>query len=173
MGVMDKLISYMNMSGRDSDDDSEYDYEDEEDFEEPAPKKSFTSRDTSYDSDDTAKKAPSKVTPFKAAPIQRKSSGGSGLELCVIKPQSFEDATEITDTLLNNNHAVVLNLEGVDVDIAQRIIDFASGSCYAINGNLQKISRYIFIITPSSVDISGDFQGLLGSTFDSPLNTGI
>lgn len=171
MGVMDKFLNFMNINGADADDDSDYDDYDDDELEEAAPKKIFTSKETSVEPEQE-KKNSSKVTPFKTTPTKR-TSGGSGLELCVIKPQSFEDATEITDTLLNNNHAVVLNLEGVDVDIAQRIIDFASGSCYAINGNLQKISRYIFIITPSSVDISGDFQGLLGSTFDSPLNTGI
>ena len=93
------------------------------------------------------------------------------MEVCVIKPTSIEDAREITETLLANR-TVVLNLEGLDVDIAQRIIDFTSGSCFAIAGNLQKISHYIFIITPASVDVSGDFQDLFGGgAFDSPLNT--
>ena len=68
---------------------------------------------------------------------------------------------------------VVLNLEGLDVDIAQRIIDFTSGSCYAISGNLQKISHYIFIITPASVDVSGDFQDIFGGAFDSPISTNL
>jgi cell division inhibitor SepF len=54
------------------------------------------------------------------------------------------------------------------VDIAQRIIDFTSGSTFAISGNLQKISHYIFIITPASVDISGDFQEIINSGFDVP-----
>ena len=61
-----------------------------------------------------------------------------------------------------------MNLEGLDVEIAQRIIDFASGSTYAISGNLQKISNYIFIITPACVDISGDFQEIISGTFDVP-----
>ena len=87
------------------------------------------------------------------------------MEVCVIKPTTPEDAREITDTLLSNR-TVVLNMEGLDVDIAQRIIDFASGSTYAINGNFQQISRYIFIITPASVDVSGDFSTILGDTFD-------
>lgn len=97
------------------------------------------------------------------------------MEVCVIKPVTVDDAREITETLLANR-TVVLNMEGLDVDIAQRIIDFTSGSCYAISGNLQKISNYIFIITPKSVDISGDFQdfftgGALGgmSSMDSEL----
>ena len=82
------------------------------------------------------------------------------MEVCVIKPNSIEDAREITETLLNGR-TVVLNMEGLSLDIAQRIIDFTSGSCFAISGNLQKISNYIFIITPPSVDVSGDFQELL------------
>ena len=94
------------------------------------------------------------------------------MEVCVIKPTSVEDAREITETLLSNR-TVVLNLEGLDVDIAQRIIDFTSGSCFAISGNLQKISHYIFIITPSSVDISGDFQDIFGGAFESPINNGL
>ena len=92
----------------------------------------------------------------------------SGMEVCVVKPTSFEDAREITETLLSNR-TVVLNLEGLDVDVAQRIIDFTSGSCFAINGNLQKISKYIFIITPSSVDISGDFQEMISGSIGTGL----
>ena len=84
------------------------------------------------------------------------------MEVCVIKPTSVEEAREITETLLNNR-TVVLNVEGLDVEIAQRIIDFTSGSPFAISGNLQKISNYIFIITPASVDISGDFLSLVDS----------
>jgi cell division inhibitor SepF len=87
------------------------------------------------------------------------------MEVCVVKPTAFEDAREITETLLDNR-TVVLNLEGLDVDIAQRIIDFASGSCFAMRGNLQKISHYIFIITPPTVDISGDFADLISGTLD-------
>jgi len=92
-------------------------------------------------------------------------TGRTGMEVCVIKPKNVEEAREITDTLLSGR-AVILNLEGLHVDVAQRIIDFTSGSCYSINGNLQKVSNYIFIITPETVDISGDFQDLLDGGFD-------
>ena len=101
----------------------------------------------------------------KISPMRTRK--GSGMEVCVIKPKSMEDAREITETLLEEC-TVVLNMEGLDLDVAQRIIDFASGSCYAIHGNLQKISNYIFIITPESVDISGDFQEILTGAFDVP-----
>ena len=102
-----------------------------------------------------------KVTPMRP----RRSQGGqSAMEVCVIKPTSVEDAREITETLLANR-TVVLNLEGLDLEVAQRIIDFTSGSCFAVDGNLQKVSNYIFIVTPSNVDISGDFQNIM-SAFD-------
>ena len=85
-----------------------------------------------------------------------------GSEVCIFKPSSIEDSREITETLLQGK-AVVINFEGLHVEISQRIIDFISGSCYALDGNLQKISNYIFIATPNSVDISGDFQDLFGN----------
>ena len=83
------------------------------------------------------------------------------MEVCIIKPASVNDAREVTDTLLANS-TVVLNLEGLDVEIAQRIIDFTSGSCYAVHGNVMKISHYIFVITPANVDVSGDISTQAG-----------
>lgn len=91
------------------------------------------------------------------------STSEKQMEVCVIKPTSVEDGREISDTLLAGR-AVILNLEGLQVSIAQRIIDFSSGACYSINGNLQKVSNYIFVITPESVEISGDFQELMTSS---------
>ena len=84
------------------------------------------------------------------------------MEVCVIKPTSVEDAREITETLLGGC-TVVLNMEGLDLDIAQRIIDFTCGATYSMDGNLQKISNYIFIATPDSVELSGDFQDILSA----------
>ncbi len=83
------------------------------------------------------------------------------MEVSMIKPTSIEDAKEICDYLLAGK-AVVLNMEGLHTEIAQRIIDFSSGATYSMDGNLQKISNYIFIATPNSVELSGDFQDMLG-----------
>ena len=55
-----------------------------------------------------------------------------------------------------------------DLEIAQRIIDFISGATFAISGNLQKISNYIFLVTPTNVDISGDLQDLLSGSMEQP-----
>ena len=83
-----------------------------------------------------------------------------GMEVTMIKPTSMEDSREVCDYLLAGK-AAVLNMEGIHTEVAQRIIDFASGATYSIGGNLQKISNYIFIATPQSVELSGDFQDLL------------
>ena len=157
MGVVDKLLNVMKLS----DMEDEYDGEDYYDDDEPVEnikKAPVIHREDTYEDEKPAKKVSQKVTPIRSV----KRAPGPGMEVCVIKPTSVDDAREITETLLNNQ-TVVLNLENLDVEIAQRIIDFASGSTYAISGNLQKISNYIFIITPASVDISGDFLSLMDS----------
>lgn len=165
MSVMDKFLNAMKLNDEDEDDFYDDDY-----FDEPEPmKKSLPVKDdTAVEEEKAVKKTVPKVTPMR----QMRKMSESGMEVCVIKPTTVEDAREITETLLANR-TVVLNLEGLDVEIAQRIIDFTSGSCFAISGNLQKISNYIFIITPASVDISGDFQEILSGSFDVPINRGI
>jgi cell division inhibitor SepF len=93
-----------------------------------------------------------KIVPIRTTP--------KGLEVCIMKPTSFEDSQDICDMLLTGRAAVV-NLEGFDPDDAQRIMDFISGSVYAINGNLHQISKYIFIFSPDTIDISGDYLDLM------------
>ena len=53
---------------------------------------------------------------------------------------------------------------GIDVELAQRIIDFTSGACYSLGGSLQKVSSYIFVLGPYNVDITGDLQNILGGS---------
>ena len=171
MGLFDKIIDTMHLGNDDDYDDYDDDFED--DYEDERPKRSIfkkKEKDFDYDLEDDLVSEASKVKPAKQqtriTPMRSKRSG-NGMEVCVFKPVQFEEAREITDTLLSNC-TVVLNFEGLDVEVAQRIIDFTSGSCYAIGGNLQKVSNYIFIVTPKSVDISGDFQDILSGAFDIP-----
>ena len=83
-----------------------------------------------------------------------------GESVKVIRAQTFNEAQIVAD-FLKEGKTIVVNLEGIEIGQAQRIIDFSSGSCYAIDGNLQKVSNFIFIITPSGVEVSGDFQEIL------------
>ena len=167
MGVIDKFLNVMKLGGDDDYDDYD-DYDD--DYDEKPAKKSFRrkkSEDDDLKEEDTASKSKStgtaKVTPFRAS----KKQGGSSMEVCVIKPTSYNDSREIAETLLSNR-TVVLNFEGLDVDVAQKIIDFTSGACYAVGGNLQKVSAFIFLVTPKGVDISGDLQDILSGSLDIP-----
>ena len=161
MGFMDKILDVMKL-----DPDDDYDYEsDDLDEVETTPsisKRMIDDEDDRRKSTPKASKPVSKITPMRS--IKSKGNNSPEMEVCVVKPTAIEDEREITDSLLEGR-TVVLNVEGLAVDIAQRIIDFVSGSCYAMDGNLQKISNYIFIITPASVDISGDFQAYV-DTFD-------
>lgn len=192
MSVLDKFLNAMKMNDDDGFGEDDYlddEYDGYDDYQEERPKKRLLTKSYEDDYEEGEAPVPSKAAaaapqpertavssrPSKAVKTAKSSSKispmrpkrGTGMEVCVIKPKSMEDAREITETLLEEC-TVVLNMEGLDLDVAQRIIDFASGSCYAIHGNLQKISNYIFIITPESVDISGDFQEILSGAFEVP-----
>ena len=169
MSVFDGFLNMMRLGPDDDDDFYDDGYDDEVDEKPRASRKQQSVSTTDFAETESVadvrrpkEKPQNKITPMRSS--SRRSQNAGGMEVCVIKPTSFDESREITETLLANR-TVVLNVEGLDVDIAQRIIDFASGSCFAINGNLQKISNYIFIITPESVDISGDFQSIM-DTFD-------
>ena len=194
MGVLDKFLDIMKLSDEDDDYDNDDFFDDEydDDYDDrPAKKGGLLSRfkgkdyDDNYDDDydDYDDRAPrsssrnsqssshavsnagnNKVTPMRQ-PASRRNA--PNMEVCVIKPSSVEDAREITETLLSGR-TVILNLEGLDLEVAQRIIDFTSGATFAISGNLQKISNYIFLVTPTNVDISGDLQDLLGGSMEKP-----
>ena len=106
----------------------------------------------------------SKITPMRSG--SKRSSQAVNMEVCVIKPTPMEEAREIADTLVDNS-TVILNLEGIDVELAQRIIDFTSGACYSLGGSLQQVSSYIFVLGPYNVDITGDLQNILGGSVPS------
>ena len=173
MGVLDKFLDIMKLSDEDDDDDF---FEDEfDDFEDEKPnKKGFFKKDKKFDFDDEddddffePKAKPARSTAKSNVTPMRQASKKPNMEVCVIKPTTVDDAREITETLLSGS-TVILNLEGLDLEVAQRIIDFTSGATFAINGNLQKISNFIFLVTPTNVDISGDLTDLLNSSFDVP-----
>lgn len=79
------------------------------------------------------------------------------MKVVVIQPDKYDDAQIICDHL-KGKKPVIINLEELDKETAQRIVDFLSGSVYALEGNIQKISSGIFLIAPYNVDIMGDFK---------------
>lgn len=77
------------------------------------------------------------------------------LQVVLVKPERFENASEIADQL-KDKRTVVLNLESTNKDVARRLIDFLSGVAYAGEGKIKKVAANTYIITPYHVDIEGD-----------------
>ena len=79
------------------------------------------------------------------------------MQVVVIQPTCYEDAQQICDQV-KSKKPVVVNLEQVEYPIAQRIMDFLSGTCYSLEGSIQRVANNIFVIAPENVEISGEFK---------------
>ena len=194
MNILDKFLDAVKVN-EDFDDDEFLDDMDE-DFEDEKPKKRFFKKldedlddfDEDYVSSSKSHKKAEKQTAATKAPKPQKQPTASSSskvtpmynvkkkmpsnEVCVIKPKQFDDSTEIVDALLDSC-TVILNLEGLDINLAQHIIDFTSGASYSINGSIRKVSSYIFILTPEGVDITGDSQEFLNDITGGSMYEGI
>ena len=142
MGLMDELKKIIHPY-----DDEDYDYED--DFEEPVKESSrslFDDRKDDRREDRRSEDRHNKVVNIHAT---------TQLKVVLVKPERFENASEIADHL-KEKRTVVLNLESTNKDVARRLIDFLSGVAYAGEGKIKKVAANTYIITPYSVDIMGN-----------------
>ena len=78
----------------------------------------------------------------------------SGSKMILVEPRAYSESQQIADYLKNRN-TVVVNLKRVTSDQAKRLIDFLTGTIYAIGGNLQKLGNGIYLCTPNNVNIQG------------------
>ena len=83
-----------------------------------------------------------------------KQAGDSSGKMILLEPRAFSEAQNIVDYLKSRN-TVVVNLKRVTPEIAKRVVDFLSGSVYAIGGDLQKLGGGIFLCTPNNIDVEG------------------
>lgn len=127
MGFKNKLKSFFSV-----DDEYEYEYIEEEDV--PHSNQANKSEVQNVVSLASMKQPTSKVV------------------LC--EPRTYNEAQEIADNIVNRR-AVVINLERVDHMQAKRIVDFLSGTVYAVNGDIQKLGAQTFLCTPDNVEVSG------------------
>ena len=84
------------------------------------------------------------------------------LQVVLVKPERFEDASAVADHL-NAKRTVILNLEGTSKEVSRRLVDFLSGVAYANHGQMKRVANSTFIITPYNVDIMGDLLDELES----------
>ena len=154
MGFMDELKKLAKPYAEDEDDFDDFDDGMEE--APAAPKASKASAAPAYNFDDLG--------------IGSSSSAGSAdrrgnkvvnihttaqLQVVLVKPDRFDNVSEIAEHL-RDKHAVVLNLEQTNKDVARRLVDFLSGCAYALDGKIKKVAISTYIITPYNVDIVGD-----------------
>jgi len=72
-----------------------------------------------------------------------------------VSPTTFNDVQEVADTF-KRSQPVIVNLQGVDRDLSRRLIDFGSGLCYGLEGNMERITDQVFLLTPHGAQISDD-----------------
>lgn len=166
MGLMDEL---RRLARPYEDEDEEYDEELEEETteeeEEPAPRRSFRREPREAREPRESRESRESARSYRGdsyeSPYRRPAdkvvniNTTTQLQVVLVKPEKFENASDIADHL-REKRTVVLNLESTNKDIARRLIDFLSGVAYAQEGKIKKISAATYIITPYNVDIIGD-----------------
>ena len=119
--------------------------------------------------------APAEAPAFTPAPVNTTaftpatSTGFNGqvvgssnkVQLILVRPESFNDAPTIAANM-RAKKAVVLNLEGVEKNLARRIVDFLSGCGYALDGSAKKISQATYLFCPYNMEVLGDLKNLQG-----------
>ena len=73
----------------------------------------------------------------------------------VVVPTSFNQAQEVADKF-KGSQPVIVNLQAADRDLARRLIDFASGLCYGLAGQMEKVANQVYLLTPSNVEVSAE-----------------
>lgn len=143
----------------------ELDDERDDDYYREEPSRRDRDRDRERDREDNVVsfggRKESKRHESRASVAQREPSSGAnlpisgGMKMIVYHPVSYEDTQIIIDNL-KNRKPVIVNMEDLDVDCAQRILDFLSGAIYALGGTMCKISRGIFVVAPNNYDVVGN-----------------
>ena len=149
-------------------DDEDYDDYDEEldDFEEsaeePAPRARRASPFASNTSAPAAPAAAPATSPAPAAPsfggqVLNMSSGKQ--EVVLFHAKTFDDAAKAADELCKRK-AVILNMENVDKALTRRVVDFLSGSVYALDGRVKKVAQSTYLFCPHNMDVVGDLENI-------------
>ena len=175
MGFMDDLKKLTKPYTEDDDDFDEFD----DDARPSRPSRSSSAPKPSYrssfdlDSDEFSSTGSSASTGRRTLGGNNAAGTQSGkvvnihataqLQVVLVKPERFENASEIADHL-REKRTVVLNLESTNKDVARRLIDFLSGVAYAGEGKIKKVAANTYIITPYHVDIEGDLIDELESS---------
>ena len=93
--------------------------------------------------------------PPGASAVSRRVPNPAAVKVHLILPRSFNDAQQIADRF-KDGVPVILNLQSADQDLSKRLIDFASGLTYALDGGMQRVADKVFLLTPRNVEVSAE-----------------
>src|SRR5437763_4974168 len=93
-------------------------------------------------------------------PVAGNGRGGGDVTVHLVIPKSFNDAQQIADQF-KDSVPVIINLQGTDTELSKRLIDFASGLTYALEGGMQRIADKVFLLTPRNVEVSAEERARL------------
>ena len=160
MGFMDELKKLAKPYTEDEDDFDEFDDDvrrtrASRSSSAPAPSRapSFDLDDDADDTSSASSGASTRRTPGSNKVVNIHTT--AQMQVVLVKPDRFDNVSDIAEHL-RSKHAVVLNLEATNKDVARRLVDFLSGCAYALDGKIKKIAISTYIITPYNVDIVGD-----------------
>jgi cell division inhibitor SepF len=88
------------------------------------------------------------------------NGGRGGVQVHLVVPKNFNDAQQVADQF-KESIPVILNLQGTETDLSKRLIDFASGLTYALDGGMQRIADKVFLLTPRNVEVSAEERARL------------
>lgn len=153
--IFDKFIGIMGFG--DDEPEDEFDVKEDDDYKrgenrfKDSGREQTTAVRDSFTRDLALKDSKKKPAPVVSIHTQKQ------VRVIVVEPVSFEEAQGIAEHL-KGRKAVILNLERTDSVLSQRIVDFISGTTYALGGNMQKVGNGIFLFVPNNVDISGELS---------------
>ena len=160
MGFMDELKKLAKPYTEDEDDFDEFDDDvrptrASRSSSAPAPSRasSFNLDDDADDTSSASSGASTRRTPGSNKVVNIHTT--AQMQVVLVKPDRFDNVSDIAEHL-RSKHAVVLNLESTNKDVARRLVDFLSGCAYALDGKIKKIAISTYIITPYNVDFVGD-----------------
>lgn len=122
----------------------------------PADDEAEVMEEESFSQDEYVQEEPVSFNSRKRGKVVDISSANR-VKVILDQPMNYDDTQNIIDNL-RLRKLIIINLELLEVDIAQRVLDFVSGAVYALRGNIQKVSKGIFVLVPNNIDISGNVQ---------------
>ena len=103
---------------------------------------------------------PTRLRSVETVPAPVVAVAPQSVRVHLVVPQSFQDAQQIADKF-KEGIPVILNLQATDTELSKRLIDFASGLTYALNGGMQRVADKVFLLTPRNVEVSAEERARL------------